>query len=317
MENTFSARRLPNYYYVLASILSLLVTACQGTSPKADPAAGPTAGPTVGPTAGPADASTALQPKRVEFTSPTSYRIAEEITAIDFKEVFLGAKVISVPVTWEIANKSDTIKAIKFTGERAQTFAAQLIGSSNKKKAYSHVFFVFSPSKVGGFETLATPSLVDDVRVEGIKLRGIGVAVLNQGKLMSYDISDSLKKGLDFGRMPAGTLGQRKFQVKNLDTLHAVEVSDVIVSSDFEVKTVKLSASLIYQGPVRSFKIPKGHTAEVTIEFKPPAGFKDHEKLFTGSVEFRNSTGTSRTGITLCGIAFHPPHMESLTGCYE
>ena len=158
---------------------------------------------------------------------------------------------------------------------------------------------------------------MDDVRAEGVKLRGIGVAVLNKGKLMSYDIPDSLKKGLDFGRIPAGTLGQRKFQVKNLDALHAVEVSDVIVSSDFEVKTVKLSASLIHQGPVRSFKILKGQTAEVTIEFKPPAGFQDNEKVFTGSLEFRSSTGTSRTGITLCGIAFHPPHVESNTGCYE
>ena len=315
MENTFSARSIPNYYYVSALILSLLVTACQGTSPKADQAR-----PAVGqarPTVGQAVVPSALQARRVEFTSPASYRIAEEITIIDFKEVYLGAKVISVPVTWEIGKESDTLKAIKVMGERAQTFGTQLIRSSNKKKAYSHVFFVFSPSKAGEFEALATPSLVDDVRAEGIKLRGIGVAVLNQGKLMSYDIPDSLKKGLDFGRIPAGTLGQRKFQVKNLDTLHAVEVSDVIVSSDFEVKTVKLSASLIYEGPVRSFKIPKGQTAEVTIEFKPPAGFKDHEKLFTGSLEFRSSTGTSRTGIALCGIAFHPPHIESINGCYE
>ena len=134
---------------------------------------------------------------------------------------------------------------------------------------------------------------------------------------MSYDIPDSLKKGLDFGRIPAGTSGQRRFQLKNLDTLHAVEVSDVIVSSDFEVKTVTLPSSLIHQGPVRSFKIPKGQTAEVTIEFKPPAGFKESEKLFTGSLEFRSSTGTSRTGVSLCGIAYHPPHVESINGCYE
>ncbi len=301
MKNTFLPRHVPNYYYLSTLILSLLVTACQGTSRTADNADGPSA----------------LQAKRVEFTSPANYRLAEAITIVDFKEVFLGAKVISVPVTWDIASKSDTIKAIKFVGERAQPFAAQLIRSSDKKKAHSHVFFVFSPSKAGRFEALATPTLADDVRVEGIKLRGIGVAVLNQGKLMSYDIPDSLKKGLDFGRIPAGTSVQRKFQVKNLDTLHAVEVSDVIVSSDFEVKTVKVSASVIHQGPVRSFKIPKGQTAEVTIEFKPPAGFQDNEKLFTGSLEFRSSTGTSRTGITLCGIAFHPPHAESIPGCYE
>ena len=301
MENTFSPRYVPSYYYLYSFILSLLVTACQGTSPTTDHAGG----------------TSALQAKRVEFTSPASYRIAEEITIIDFKEVYLGAKVISVPVTWEIGGKSDSIKAIKFTGERPQTFAAQLIGSSNKKKAYSHVFFVFSPSKAGGFEALAMPSLVDEVRVEGIKLRGVGVAVLNQGKLMSYDIPDSLKKGLDFGRIPAGTSGQRTFQVKNLDTVRAMEVSDVIISSDFEVKTVKLPGSHIQQGPLQSFKIPKGQTAEVTIEFKPPAGFKDNEKLFTGSLEFRSSTGTSRTGTALCGIAFHPPHTESINGCYE
>jgi len=248
---------------------------------------------------------------------PASYRTAEEISIIDFKEVYLGAKVISVPVTWEIGNKSDTIKAIKFKGEKPQTFVAQLIGSSHKKKTYSRVLFVFSPPKVGGFEALATPSLIDDVGAEGIKLRGVGVAVLNQGKLASYDIPDSPKKGLDFGRIPAGTSGQLKFQVKNLDTVHAVEVSDVIVSSDFEVKTVKVSDSRIQQGPVQSFKIPKGQTAEVTIEFKPPVGFKEKEKLFTGSLEFRSSTGTSRTGTALCGIAFHSPHNESINGCYE
>jgi hypothetical protein len=179
------------------------------------------------------------------------------------------------------------------------------------------VFFVFSPSKAGAFEALATPSLVDNVPAEGVKLRGTGVAVLNQGKLMSYDIADSPQKGLDFGRIPAGTSSQRKFQVKNLDTVHAVEVSDVIVSSDFEVKTVKLPDGPIRQGPVRSFTIPKGQTAEVTIEFKPPAGFQDDEKLFAGYVEFRSGTGTNRTGTALCGIAFHPPHSESVNRCYE
>jgi len=302
VENNRSAMTIPNYYYLSTCILSLLVTACQGTSPNAEHAAGPSV----------------LQASRVVSTSPANYRTAEEISLIDFKEVYLGAKVISVPIAWEIGNKSeDAIKAITFTGGTGQTFAAQLIRSSNKKKAYSHVFFVFSPSKAGRFEALATPSLVDEVRVQGIKLRGIGVAVLNQGSLMSSDIPDSLKKGVDFGRIPAGTAGQRTFQVKNLDALHAVEVSDVIVSSDFEVKTVKLSPSLIHQGPVRSFKIPKGQTAEVTIEFKPPAGFKDGEKIFTGFLEFRSSTGTSRTGISLCGIAFHPPHVESINGCYE
>jgi hypothetical protein len=300
VKNTFLARSVLNYYHVPTLILSLLVAACQGTSPTEDHGAAPSA----------------LQARKVEFKSPATYRIAEAITIIDFKEVYLGTKVVSIPATWEFGNKSDSIKAITFIGERAQPFAAQLIRSSDKKKAYSHVFFVFSPSKAGRFEALATPSLVDDVRAQGIKLRGIGVAVLNQGKLMSYDIPDSLKKGLDFGRIPAGTSVQRKFQVKNLDTLHAVEVSDVIVSSDFEVKTVKLSASVI-QGPVRSFKILKGQTAEVTIEFKPPAGFQDNEKVFTGSLEFRSSTGTSRTGITLCGVAFHPPSVESITGCYE
>jgi hypothetical protein len=259
----------------------------------------------------------ALQARRVEFSSPATYQLAEEVRAIDFKEVYLGEKVISVPVTWEIRNKPETIKAIKVTGEKGQAFAAQLIRSPNKKKAYSHVFFVFSPSKAGPFEALAVPSLIDDVRAQGIKLRGMGVAVLNQGKLVSFDIPESLKKGLDFGRIPAGASGQRKFQVKNLDTVNAVEVSDVIVSSDFEVKTVKLSALQIQQGPVRSFIIPKGETAEITIEFKPPAGFQDNERLFTGSLEFRSSTGTSRTGTALCGIAFHPPQSESINRCYE
>ena len=309
MENTFLPRSVPSYYYLSTLILSLLATSCQVTTHKVDHPASPAL-----EAAAPASA---LQARRVELTSPLSYRLAEQITIIDFKEVYLGAKVISVPVTWEIGGKSDSIKAIKFTGERPQTFAAQLIGSSNKKKAYSHVFFVFSPSKAGGFEALATPSLVDNMSAEGIKLRGIGVAVLNQGKLMSYDIPDSLKKGLDFGKIAAGTSGQRKFQLKNLDTVHPVEVSDVIVSSDFEVKTVKLSASHIQQGPVQSFIIPKGQTAEVTIEFKPPAGFKDHEKLFTGSLEFRSSSGTSRTGTALCGMAYNPPHIASINGCYE
>jgi hypothetical protein len=259
----------------------------------------------------------ALQAKRVEFTSSATYRIAEETPVIDFKEVYLGANVISVPVTWEIANKPDTIKGMKFMGGKAQPFAAKLIRSSHKNNAFSHVFFVFSPSKVGGFEAFVIPNLTGDVRADGIKLRGIGVAVLNQGQLMSYDIPDSLKKGLDFGRVPAGTLGQRKFQLKNLDPLHDVDVSDVIVSSDFEVKSVKVSASPVDEGPVRSFNIPKGQTAEVTVEFRPPAGFRDNEKVFTGSLEFRSSTGTSRTGVTLCGIAFHPPQGEPINACYE
>ena len=322
MERALSSTSIPSYYYVPALILSLLVTACQGTSPTVEqarptvdqaPSMGDQAGPKLDHPAGPS----ALQARRVEFTSPASHRLAEEIRTIDFKEVYLGEKVISVPVTWEIASKPDTIKAMKFIGEKGQTFAAQLIRSTSKKKAYSHVFFVFSPSRTGGFEVLAVPSLIDDVRAQGIKLRGMGVAVLNQGKLVSSDIPESPKKGLDFGRIPAGTSCQRKFQVRNLDTVSAVEVSDVIVSSDFEVKTVKLPASHSQQGPVRSFKIPKGETAEITIEFKPPAGFKDNERLFTGFLEFRSGTGTSRTGTALCGMAFHPPHVESINGCYE
>ena len=290
--------RMPRYYYVSSLILSLLVTGCQGASPTTNHEGG-------------------LKAREIEFTSLSNYRITKPITIIDFKEVYLGTNVTSVPVTWETDHKSATIKAITFTGQSTQAFAAELIRSSEKKKAYSHVFFLFSPSKAGEFVAFAKPRLVDDVLAAGIKLRGMGVAVINRGNLMSHDIPDSLKKGLDFGRIPVGTLSQRKFQVKNLDTLHSVDVSEVIVSSDFEVKTVKLSTSLIHQGPVRSFNIPKGATAEVTVEFKPPAGFNDNEKLFTGSIEFRSQANTSRTGVSLCGIAFHPPDIKSIPGCYE
>jgi hypothetical protein len=345
VKNIVSASYIPNLHYVYALILSLLLTACQGTSRERDEAgsrdveqaaprvlqAAPKVAivqalPTVAKGA-PKVVQAApsviraraglLQARRVEFTSPATYRLAEETSIIDFREVYLGANVISVPVTWEIANKPDTIKGIKFRGGRAKPFAAQLIRNSNKKIVFSHVFFVFSPSKVGWFEAFVKPSLIGDVRAEGIMLRGMGVAVLNQGNLMSYDIPDALKKGLDFGRIPAGTSGQRTFQLKNLDLLHEVDVSDVIVSSDFEVKTVKLSDSVVHQGPVRSFNIPKGQTAEVTIEFRPPAGFRDNEKMFTGSLEFRSNTGTSRTGVALCGMAFHPPHVGSGNACYE
>ena len=81
VEKTFLARDTPNYYYLYTCILYLLVTACQGTSPDAEHAVGPSA----------------LQARTVVSTSPANHRTGEEITIIDFKEVYLGAQGISVP----------------------------------------------------------------------------------------------------------------------------------------------------------------------------------------------------------------------------
>lgn len=262
-----------------------------------------------------------FQAKKVEFSSLATYRISEGITTIDLKEVYIGSKALSEPVTWvNTGKKVGIVEDIEIVSSGDDVFSVHLIGKPNPKvqgaHAYPHVVFVFHPAKAGKFEAIARPRFTGNGHAEEIRLRGIGVAVRNRGKLLSLDIPDSLRKGLDFGRIAVGTSSKRKFQLMNLDRFKAIEISEIIVSSDFKVSRVTRADSGVYNGPVRSFTIPKHSSVEVTLEFTPPPGFQEKEKIFGGSIEFRSKTGDSQTGTALCGIAFHHPDLGPGRTCY-
>lgn len=268
-----------------------------------------------------------LKAMKTESGQGFSYRIKEGVGKIDFKEVFVGTKRTSNPVTWvNVGQVIGNIQKIVITGENPNEFSAELIGPSDKAvkpgKDYGQILFIFSPTRAGRHSAIAKLKLGDgNGESDEIRLQGNGVAVLNRGTLLCLDIPGSPKKGLDFGRVRAGSFSERKFKLRNMDATKDIEILRINISPDFAVKKVSVTETLTYNAPVRSFTVPKGATAEITLELKPPPGFEGKEKMFTGAVEFQSKRNAdskdSNMGAALCGIGFHPPEERSSLQCYE